>query len=74
MPDLYFAEGDPRRDDVNRLGDLYECLKHYVWSRKGTAAYDHQFATVVASALEAEHSAWNRGTYPPAGHDFARQD
>jgi hypothetical protein len=66
----YFEEGDPRRDDVNRFGFLWECAMHY----RRHQNCDFAFADVLCDVLDGEFEAREAGTYPPAGHDFARQE
>ncbi|MGW3066225.1 hypothetical protein ACWDA8_22640 [Streptomyces sp. NPDC001130] len=64
-------DGTPQeRDDVNRLGFLFETLHndlHY------GLPMDH-FITVVSDALEAEFAARADSSYPPAGHGYPRLD
>ena len=74
--DQYRAERDEfgrtpqERDDVNRLGGLYETLKNDLYL--GLAV--DEFVTVLAGAFEAECDAGMRGQYPPAGHGYPRLD
>ncbi|MEU8751992.1 MULTISPECIES: hypothetical protein [Streptomyces] len=56
------------RDDVNRLGVLYETLKNDL--HLGLAVDD--FTTVLAGAFEAECFAVSDGRYPPVGHGYPR--
>jgi hypothetical protein len=58
------------RDDMNRLGFLFETLKNDL--HFGLAVDD--FITVVAGALEAECIAGVHRQYPPAGHGYPRLD
>ncbi|WP_037568557.1 hypothetical protein [Phaeacidiphilus oryzae] len=70
MEPEYLAEDDPRRDDANRLGVLYETLHHELYD----GAVGGRFASVLHSAFEAEFIARGHGAYPPAGHGYPRQD
>jgi hypothetical protein len=58
------------RDDLNRLGSLYDTLKNDL--HLGLPVDD--FVLVVAGALEAECIAGVNGLYPPAGHGYPRLD
>ncbi|MGW2515960.1 hypothetical protein ACWC09_02800 [Streptomyces sp. NPDC001617] len=58
------------RDDMNRLGFLYETLKNDL---HGGLAPD-AFTLVVLGAPEAECIAGINGQYPPVGHGYPRLD
>ena len=56
------------RDDVNRLGFLYESFVHHMARRTERDA----FTAVMAGAFGAEFALSDAGAYPPAGHSYPR--
>ncbi|MFI8238358.1 hypothetical protein ACIF83_14005 [Streptomyces sp. NPDC085866] len=56
------------RDDVNRLGYLYETFVNDLhFGLKQDA-----FTAVMAGAFAGEFALIDAGAYPPAGHDYPR--
>ncbi|MEU6774105.1 hypothetical protein [Streptomyces sp. NPDC046759] len=56
------------RDDINRLGYLYETFVHHLTRHTEWDA----FTAVMAGAFGAEFSLSDAGAYPPAGHSYPR--
>ncbi|MGP4049660.1 hypothetical protein [Streptomyces sp. 2A115] len=71
MPDKQWFELDPaERDDVNRLGYLYEGLRNHLHFHPAMDA----FVTVLVGAVEAEFVHRAAGIYPPPGHGYPALD
>ncbi|MFF0131233.1 hypothetical protein ACFYTG_36900 [Streptomyces mirabilis] len=58
----------PERDDVNRLGALFETLQNEL--HFGLVV--DQFVMVLNCAFQAEFDCHAAGIYPPAGHSYPR--
>ncbi|MFG2637768.1 hypothetical protein ACGFX8_28705 [Streptomyces sp. NPDC048362] len=56
------------RDDVNRLGYLYESFVHHLTRNTERDA----FTAVMAGAFGAEYALSDADAYPPAGHGYPR--
>ncbi|MEU2713602.1 hypothetical protein [Streptomyces sp. NPDC007205] len=65
----HWSEYTPaERDDVNRLGYLYESFVHHLTHHPERDA----LTAVMAGAFGAEFALSDAGAYPPAGHGYPR--